>query len=241
MTRKTGVDLPEASAEPLQDVDHLVNEILTAFSNSPEKKRLLVGIAGAPASGKSTLAERVVVQLNAALVAGDDASVVVPMDGYHLDNNILETRGLREVKGAPHTFDAAGFEHLLQRLAEPLMSCDAEEHTDFGALIYIPLFDRAMDLARCAGSFVAPHHRIVVVEGNYLLLDRPIWRNLQHSMDLTVSLDVPMSVLEERLIKRWVDHGHSHEAAKAKALTNDIPNARVVVQESTQAHFVLAA
>ncbi|SMX46544.1 nucleoside triphosphate hydrolase [Actibacterium lipolyticum] len=181
--------------------------------------RIIVAIAGAPGSGKSTLAEAL------AKAIGPDACVV-PMDGFHLDNTVLKERGLFARKGAPETFDAEGFRHLITRLSAG------------GDVIY-PTFDRELDLAR-AGAGVAPAQaKIVLCEGNYLLLDRPIWADLAQHWDATVFLDVPMEELERRLIQRWLDHGHSPEQAKARAMGNDIPNARQVVEHSRRADFVV--
>ncbi len=239
MTKDLEKGSPATAAKVLQSFGELLSEIYSAYGRLPDDKRLIVGIAGAPASGKSTLSLKLCQQLNAELASSSDAAVVVPMDGYHLDNSILEQRDLRHVKGAPHTFDASGFLHLLQRLSAPLKALSSGADDDTADVIYIPVFDRAMDLARCAATAVERHHRIVLVEGNYLLLDRPVWRDLASYLDLSVSLNVPLTTLEKRLVKRWLDHGHSSEAASARALENDIPNARVVTEQSTQANFVL--
>ena len=189
------------------------------------RDRLIVAIAGAPAAGKSTLAEALCREINAASVA--PLSVVVPMDGFHYDNVILDARGHRARKGAPHTFDADGFKILLSRLRN--------ENTD----IAIPVFDRAMDLARAGAALVTAQHHIVLVEGNYLLLDQPVWRDMRRFFDLSIFLDVPFATLEQRLIQRWLDYGADAEAAKARALSNDIPNARTVTEQSLPADFIL--
>lgn len=222
--------------------DELLERIALNYANLPPNTRLLVGIAGAPASGKSTLAQWLVDHINSD-ISETKPAVVVPMDGFHLDNAILDERGVRAVKGAPQTFDAVGFYSLLQRLSEsvpePAQKTDNDKSARSDGIIYIPVFDRAMDLARCAASAVESHHRIIVVEGNYLLLNRPVWRDLASCLDLRVLLDVPLATLEERLIKRWIDHGFDQQEAKTRALSNDIPNAHVVTQESSSAHLVL--
>jgi pantothenate kinase len=146
------------------------------------------------------------------------------MDGFHLDNAILAERGQLPVKGAPQTFDADGFVSLLQRLAEP---------TD--KPVYVPVFDRAADLARNAAQCVDKSHRVIIVEGNYLLLDRDGWNTLPAIFHLSIMLDVPLATLEERLVQRWLDHGLTQEQARLRALDNDIPNARLVLQESKPA------
>lgn len=203
--------------------DALVAEILLRAASTP---RLIVAIAGAPAAGKSTLAEQLCGQINAGFDHQPPA-IVVPMDGFHYDNMILDARGDRLRKGAPHTFDIDGFTALLARLK----AADQD--------VTIPVFDRAMDLARAGAAMVTLQQRILLVEGNYLLLNQPAWRCLPDYFDLSVFLQVPEEILQQRLIRRWLDHGADYEAAKARALANDIPNAQVVIQCSQPADFIL--
>lgn len=187
--------------------------------------RIVVGIAGAPGSGKSTLAERVVAAINSR--DGDGTAALLPMDGFHLDNADLDARGLRSVKGAPQTFDAAGFVALVRRVrSEP------------GDLRY-PLFDRAQDCTLPGAGQLAAATSVVVCEGNYLLLRTGPWADLAPLFDVTVMLSVPMPVLRDRLVTRWLDHGLPRPAATARAEGNDIPNARTVIAESGPADIVL--
>lgn len=181
--------------------------------------RRLIAIAGAPGSGKSTLA----VDLVAALGPG---AALVPMDGFHLDNRLLDARGLRARKGAPETFDGAGFVHMVRRLAsEPE--------------IIVPVFDRVRDIAIAGAQVVGPETETAVIEGNYLLLDAKPWSDLRPLFDLSVFLEVSEEELEERLIRRWRNHGHDAEAARARALGNDLPNARTVARQSVAADLTL--
>ncbi len=179
--------------------------------------RCIVGLAGPPGAGKSTVAE------GAARLTG---ARVVPMDGFHYDNAVLDARGLRERKGAPETFDADGFLNLMRRLRA-------------GGPVAIPAFDRAADLARAGAEVIGPDERLLIVEGNYLLLDAPVWRELRPLFDLTVFLEVPEAELERRLVKRWLDHGLAPEAARLRAMGNDIPNARTVLAQSARADLTL--
>ncbi len=175
--------------------------------------RKLVALAGPPASGKSALAEAVVTALNE---SGRSAGLL-PMDGFHLDNAILDARGLRARKGAPETFDLAGFAAMLGRVKA-------------GETVVVPRFDRDLDASIAGCDEITKTTEIVVVEGNYLLLDQPGWRGLMQFWDYAVFLDVPEDVLKARLIKRWADHGFDEATALTKAEGNDLPNARLVLE-----------
>lgn len=185
----------------------------------PEGRRCLIAIAGPPGAGKSTLAAALVQELG-------PAAALVPMDGFHFDNDILAARGLRDRKGAPETFDLAGFSDLLGQLAR-------EDE------VAIPVFDRVQDKVFAASAVVRAEQRWVFVEGNYLLLDEPGWRDLARYWDMSLYLDAPHDVLEERLVHRWLDHGMALEEARAWALGNDIPNARRVAAARLPADAVL--
>lgn len=184
--------------------------ICTAIAAAPfSGRRRLVAVAGAPASGKSTLADDIVGQLN----ADRHRTQVVPMDGFHLDNALLDQMGLRSRKGAPETFDVGGLTRLISALSQ-------DEQ------VYIPRFDRSRDLAIAAAATVAPDVETVIVEGNYLLFDDTAWSALVLSWDLSVFLTVPEDVLRARLIDRWLTHDHTQAQAEARADGNDMANAR---------------
>lgn len=184
---------------------------------------MLVAIAGAPGSGKSTFTEA----LHDALGGEAGPSVVVPMDGFHLDDAILESRGWRAVKGAPHTFDIAG----LNRVLAAIQADDGD--------VYIPVFDRSRELARSAARCVESRHRVVLVEGNYLLFSQGPWSAMAELFDIEVYLDVPLEVLEQRLMLRWTSHGFDAEAAAVKVHGNDLVNAREVIAFRRKADWVI--
>ncbi len=197
-------------------VDRLIRRVGAV---RPKARRRLIAIAGAPASGKTTLAAELAEALGA-------RAILVPMDGFHLDNRILDARGLRPRKGAPQTFDGAGFVHMIRRLA-------SEDE------VVIPVFDRARDIAIAGASVVGPETETAVVEGNYLLLDEEPWRALRPLWDLSVYLKVPEDTLRARLIQRWLDHGLNPQAAEARATSNDLPNALHIARHSSEADIVL--
>jgi pantothenate kinase len=181
--------------------------------------RFLCALAGPPGAGKSTLAAAVV----AALGPG---ARVVPMDGFHYDDRVLEARGLRARKGAPDTFDVAGFLHLLDRLRS-----EAE--------VAIPIFDRGLEISRAGADIVGPQDRMLVVEGNWLLLDEAPWSAAAPRFDLTAMLQVPEAELIRRLRVRWASHLKTPAEAEAWIAGNDLPNIRRVRDGSCPADVVV--
>ncbi|MBO9433396.1 nucleoside triphosphate hydrolase [Ruegeria sp. R13_0] len=190
--------------------------------------RTIVAIAGPPASGKSTLAEAVVQSLNAQQRSAVPSATLVPMDGYHLDNRVLETRGLRAKKGAPETFDAVGF-------CKAIKALQSARHE-----VFHPMFDRQMDLAIANAIAVHPETPIVVVEGNYLLMKSDPWTTLEDVFTATVFVSPTLEELESRLRQRWIKHGFDPETALQRAKTNDLPNAELVIRDSRKADLTLS-
>ncbi len=181
--------------------------------------RFIAALAGPPAAGKSTLAAEL-----AALIG--KGAKVVPMDGFHYDDAVLHARGARDRKGAPDTFDASGFFHLLRRL-----KLEAE--------VAIPLFDRALEISRAGADIIGPQDKILIVEGNYLLLNESPWPTALPLYDLTIWIDVDEPDLVARLMDRWAGYGKSQAEAKAWIEGNDLPNIRRVVKGSGQADVVV--
>lgn len=187
-----------------------------------DRARVLVAIAGAPGSGKSTLAAEV----SRRLTQQKCANVVVPMDGFHLDNRVLEDKGLLPRKGAPETFDADGFVRLIRAMR-------SREH------VVAPVFDRARDIAIAGAIDVPTDCPVVIVEGNYLMFDEAPWKALAPMWTVSARLDVPMPELRARLIHRWLSQNLSRAAATRRAEGNDIPNAQRVVDRALECDFVL--
>ncbi|MGL4281626.1 MAG: nucleoside/nucleotide kinase family protein [Albidovulum sp.] len=190
------------------------DRVAAIVARLPERAgaRRLIALAGPPATGKSTIADA----LRDALVAGGANAVVVPMDGYHLDNRILSARGLLPRKGAPETFDARGFIAMIRRLK-------AGEET------FVPVFDRSRDIAIAGAGLVPASADTIIVEGNYLMFDEAPWRDLAPLWDVALFLDASEAVLRERLVQRWRHFGLADDAALARAEENDLPNARLVL------------
>lgn len=218
MSEREGGRCPPSFGLPPGYLDEEEGQALIRRIGALSGDRVLVAVAGGPGSGKSTLTE--------ALVARLERAVLVPMDGFHLDDRVLDARGLRARKGAVETFDADGFAALAERLAVP------------GSEVIFPIFDRGRELSVAGAGVVAPSDRIVVIEGNYLLLDRAPWNRVRY--DLTVALAVPEGELRHRLAARWRGFGKDENAVAAH-LANDLANARVVARTSRAADVTLVA
>ncbi|PZE63220.1 nucleoside/nucleotide kinase family protein [Curtobacterium sp. MCLR17_044] len=175
-------------------------------------KRTVLGIAGAPGAGKSTLARRIVTAVDDRLGAG--TAVQVPMDGFHLSNAALDALGRHDRKGAADTFDADGYVALVRRLVA------ADED-----VVWAPDFDRRVD-EPVAGSIAVPRAaRLVVSEGNYLLDDTAPWSALPALFTETWFCAVADDVRLDRLVGRHMRHGRDHDAARAWAVEVDGVNA----------------
>lgn len=212
-----------------------VERVLSALppAAASRERRFLLGVAGPPAAGKSTLAEALRAALNGGRTPGGatgEVATIAALDGFHYDDSVLDARGHRPRKGAPFTFDTAGYAAMLERVAAPVPDAVA-----------VPVFDRDLELSRAAAAIVEPHHRIVITEGNYLLLDDDGWRPVRERLDLSVFLDVPFEELRRRLMARWLGHGYSEAEAREKTEANDLVNARLVLETSVDPDLRLRA
>ncbi|QTE28276.1 nucleoside/nucleotide kinase family protein [Pengzhenrongella sicca] len=187
----------------------------------PGQRRML-GITGAPGAGKSTVAEAVVAAL------GPASAVLVPMDGFHLANAVLEALGRRARKGAHDTFDDAGYVALLERLraARP------------GETVYAPAFRRDLEEPIGSALAVAPDVPLVVTEGNYLLLERDAWPRARALLDEVWFLAPGEDVRKERLVRRHEAFGKSPVDARAWALGTDQRNAELITATAPRADAV---
>jgi pantothenate kinase len=173
--------------------------------------RTILGIAGAPGSGKSTFAAWLQEQFT------PGTSVVVPMDGFHLGNAIIEGTPLRARKGAIDTFDGGGYLSLLRRLA-----CRDE------SVVYAPEFRRTIDEPVAASIAVPADVPLVITEGNYLLADQEPWKEVRAQLDEVWFLETPHQLRLQRLVDRHVSFGMEREAALAWATGPDEANARLI-------------
>jgi pantothenate kinase len=186
--------------------------------------RFLVGITGPPAAGKSTLATALAGELNVRC----GPAVAVPMDGFHLSNTELDRLGLAHRKGAPATFDALGFVHLLRRLR------NADE-----PLVYAPAYSRTLHESIGGVIPISREVRVVVVEGNYLLHDEEPWHQVRALIDLVLYVDAPDVTRQEALVRRQLAKGLDAQAARAWVDSSDEVNARLIAATRDRADVVL--
>lgn len=187
--------------------------------------RVVVAIAGPPGSGKSTLAEELAALLNARQAG---LAEVLAMDGFHYDDLYLLPAGLRARKGAPQTFDVGGLFHTLSRLR-------ARDEAE----VAVPVFDRSIEIARAGARLIAASVPVIIVEGNWLLLDEAPWDRLRPLFDITLRVEVPEPVLRARLRSRWEGFGLGEAEITARLETNDLPNGRLVRDRSVAPDFLL--
>jgi len=206
-----------AQPSAITSVGALADRVATA---SAGRSRFVVALAGPPGAGKSTLASA----LQRELIERGETPVIVPMDGFHFDDALLGPRGDLPRKGAPHTFDAGGYAALLRRIRDTS-----------GDEIAIPVFDRDLELSRAGARLVTRSHRVIITEGNYLLLEERPWSGLAPLFDMTVMVACDVDLLRERLVGRWTGHGHDRASAQARASDNDLPNAELVMRASRPA------
>ena len=181
-------------------------------------RRKLLGLVGPPGSGKSTLASA----LRQTFPAD---SQIVPMDGFHLANSELVRQGLRHRKGAPETFDAAGYAALLQRF----------RHQRADETIYAPEFERALEEPIAGAIAVHATTRLVITEGNYLLLDGAPWSSVAPLLDEVWYVDVDDALRTERLLQRHERFGRSRQQALEWVASVDEPNARLIERSRVRA------
>lgn len=191
---------------------------MTRFAEK-QGKRLMIAIAGAPGSGKSTIAERVVdILVRESAVS----AALFPMDGYHYDDAVLNSMGRRAFKGAIDTFDVHGLRHMLERLK-------ANEDD----VIAVPVFDRSIEIARAGGRLIPQSVEIIVCEGNYLLAAQSPWNRLKPIFDFTVFVEVGEEDLRERLRARWRGFGLDEPEINRKVEENDLPNGIFIIQTAS--------
>ena len=186
------------------------------------KNRYFIALSGPPASGKSTISEKLLKDLT---LKGHNSSIL-QMDGFHYDDQILKQKSLLLKKGAPETFDVMGFLNFLFRL---------QNENE----VAIPIFDRSLELSRSSAVIISKETRVVIVECNYILLKTHPWSELHKFFNSTIMINTKNEILEKRLIERWRSFNIPEEEIKQKVFENDLPNGVNVYKNSILADFNL--
>ena len=202
--------------------NELLSILVYNLDQSNLQRRYFIALAGPPASGKSTISEKLNEDLNTKGFPTD----ILQMDGFHLDDGILNFTNLLSRKGSPETFDVMGLKSFLIRLAnEPE--------------VIVPIFDRALELSRSSAVTISNNKKIIIVEGNYLLLNSHPWSELNDYFDSRIMIHCEESVLEKRLIDRWKGFNLTQDQINHKVYENDLPNGVNVNQNSIEADYYL--
>ncbi|MFE3637367.1 nucleoside/nucleotide kinase family protein [Streptomyces sp. NPDC059168] len=201
--------------------------LVRARALARDGRRTLLGVAGGPGAGKTTLAEHLVRALN---TGGPPWVAHVPMDGFHLADAELDRLGRRDRKGAPDTFDAAGYAALLRRLRE-----------ETGEVVYAPGFERVLEQPIAGAIPVPPSARLVVTEGNYLLLREGSWARVRPCLDEVWFCEIGEEERIRRLVARHVEFGKERAAAAAWVLGTDQRNAELIATTRDRADLLVPA
>ena len=208
---------------PQQALSRLVPHILSMQSQAHH--RIAIGIAGGPGVGKSTLAAELVTMINA---THPGSAALVPMDGFHIKHDKLEAMGQVEFKGAPHTFEGAefvGFLHHLKQATEAVSG---------------PGYSRKIEDTVENAFTIQPEVKVLIVEGNYLLLTEGPWAGVRSLLDYAVFIDVPRDLVKARLLKRHAEEGlFTEERNRAHIERNDLPNYDLVALSQDRADVVI--
>lgn len=217
--RQTARERPVVITYSSLDIDELASHLRQRVVDFGGRQ--IIGVIGAPGTGKSTVAQLVAERL------GSDA-VVVPMDGFHLSNALLEGTPLRQRKGAIDTFDGGGYHSLLKRL-----------RLRDEAVVYAPGYRRGLEEPIAASIAVPREVDIILTEGNYLLADAPPWDAVRAELDESWFVDTPDEVRVARLVNRHIAFGMDRAAAEAWAAGPDARNAELVMSTRKKADRII--
>ncbi len=205
----------------------LLTNLLGMLKAKDNDNRFILGIVGTPASGKSTLSKWL---CNAVNQGGQEAAaVIVPMDGFHRYNDELERLKQRHLKGTPETFDGEKFIRCLKRI-----------HNEANENINLPEYDRTRSNDPIENAIVVrPEHKLIIIEGNYLLMETSPWHEVKKLLSESWYLSRSIEARHPALIQRHINGGMTREQAEAKVASTDLPNSILVEQTKHRADRVL--
>jgi len=217
--------MPETIRLTMQEaLARLVPHILE-MESAAQGARVAIGLAGGPGTGKSTLAAELVNLLNA---VHPGSAALVPMDGFHMKHAKIEAMGQTDYKGAPHTFEGAAFVSFLHHLKQARETVSG------------PGYSRKIEDVVEDAFRVGPEVKVLIVEGNYLLLTQGPWAGVKPLLDYTVFIHVPRETVRARLLKRHGEEGlFTAERNRAHIERNDLPNYDLVEGSRDRADVVL--
>ncbi|KAM3272164.1 hypothetical protein ACQJBY_042397 [Aegilops geniculata] len=233
---------PQIEAKSMEEVyDSLAEHLLSVLKSIDNlDSKYIVGLAGPPGAGKSTVASEVVRRVNmrwsqkhaedSSLNSDEDIATMLPMDGFHLYRSQLDAmedpKEAHARRGAPWTFNPSLFLKCLQTLKEE-------------GSVYAPSFDHGVGDPVENDIFVKPQHKIVIVEGNYLLLEEDVWREIRDMFDEKWFIDIAIDVSMQRVLQRHIGTGKEPDVATWRISYNDRPNAELIMESKKAADLVI--
>uniref|UniRef100_A0ACD5ZTQ5 Uncharacterized protein n=1 Tax=Avena sativa TaxID=4498 RepID=A0ACD5ZTQ5_AVESA len=233
---------PHIEAQSMEEVyDALAERLLSVLKNVDHlDSKYIVGLAGPPGAGKSTVASEVVRRVNtrwsqkrakdSSLNSNEDIATMLPMDGFHLYRSQLDAmedpKEAHARRGAPWTFSPSLFLQCLQALKKE-------------GSVYAPSFDHGVGDPVENDIFVKAEHKIVIVEGNYLLLEENIWREIRDLFDEKWFIDIDIDVSMQRVLQRHIGTGKEPDVAAWRISYNDRPNAELIMESRKAADLVI--
>ena len=221
---------PQTVADLKAEIDLLAEQLIAQAGQIEGHDRYMLGIVGCPGAGKSTTAAMLAETVNRKLkqAGGPGGCMAMPMDGFHRYNADLVKRGLLALKGIPDSFDAEALIHCLQKIRQN------------DASVACPAFDRAIEEPSPGAIVVEKTDTIVIIEGNYLLLEKPPWDQIKALLDSSWFVETTLSTIEPRLLARHIAGGRTPAEARRKMESTDLPNARLIEASRPRADRVIS-